>query len=184
MIVLGVALVIVALLLGGFVAFGGSDTANETLVSAFGVDITTTAFVVFLAGAATLLVLVVGLGLIRAGSTRHARTRAELSRLRRIEAEHAARQEPSRAAAGSGAVHDRAGQPESEWPSPPTRPFERVEHDADTQSRFVKRDPEPREEPEAVTTVLPAPMTAADTTRDSGSTVAGTSDGERDSGRL
>lgn len=91
MIILGTALAVLALVVLAFVAFGGSGDDRITL-SAFGVDVTTTPFVIFLAGAAVLLVLEVALWMIRWGVVRHSRTRAEIHRLRRIEAEVEARQ--------------------------------------------------------------------------------------------
>lgn len=106
MIVLGVALAVLALLVVVFVAVGGGDGDTVT-IDAFGVEVTASAFVVFLAGAATLLVLLVGLWMIRWGAARYGRTRAEIQRLRRIEAEVEARQiaELSRGPS-SGAVAD------------------------------------------------------------------------------
>jgi hypothetical protein len=92
-IILGIALAVVALVVLAFVAVGGSAGDDATVtVSAFGVDLTTTALVMFLTGAATLLLLLAGLWMIRWGAVRAARTRAEIQRLRRIEAEVEARQ--------------------------------------------------------------------------------------------
>lgn len=90
MIILGIALAVVALVVFAFVAVGGGGEA--VTISAFGVDLTTTALVLFVTGAATLLVLLAGLWMIRWGLARASRTRAEIQRLRRIEAEVEARQ--------------------------------------------------------------------------------------------
>lgn len=147
MIVLGVALAGVALLVVLFVGVGGGETVT---VSAFGVDVTASSFVVFLGGAATLLVLLIGLWMIRWGVTRYSRTRSEMQRLRRIEAEVEARQIASLSADPAGAqthhtLTDQEPAPTHHAPPPPetwpsrddderrddrpvsaTRPFEKV----------------------------------------------------------
>lgn len=163
MIVLGVALAVVALLVIIFVGVGGSETVT---VSAFGVDVTASSFVVFLAGAATLLVLLIGLWMIRWGVTRYSRNRAEMQRLRRIEAEVEARQ-IAELSGGSTAT------PTHHAPPPPEAPPSRDDSE--------RRDDPPMSETRPMRPFEKDPAPAGATATEADRTdVVRVSDGERD----
>ncbi len=86
MIVLGVVLFAAALAALGYVALGSAD-AETIRIEQFGLALETSPVVLFLAGAGVLLLAEVGLRLIRGGARRYSRTRSEIDRLRRVEAE-------------------------------------------------------------------------------------------------
>ena len=87
MLVLGLVLVLVAI--GAVVAmvFNGSDTE----LSLFDGHVHATALSVFIAGAATVLLVVLGLALMRLGARRARTNRQNTKRLRRLERNEAAR---------------------------------------------------------------------------------------------
>lgn len=91
MIIIGIVLLIIALTTLGIVIYGGTD-ADTVRLEAFGQILETSPLALFLAGAAALLLALLGLLAIRAGARRAARRRAEITRLRRVEAEAQARQ--------------------------------------------------------------------------------------------
>lgn len=193
MIVLGVALAVVALVIVAFVGVGGGE---DVTVSAFGVDVTASSFVVFLAGAATLLVLLVGLWMVRWGVRRYERTKAEIQRLRRIEAEVEARQiaELSRDSAPPPTRQideRRPGDPapahhSSPSPQPSPQPIGPRE-DESRQDPSV--DDRTREMPPFAREAGPSGSTAADASRpvdqddERDTVVVGDADGDRDKRR-
>lgn len=91
MIIIGIVLLLIALAAIGFVIYGSSD-ADPVRLEAFGLVVETSPLVLFLAGAAVLLLALLGLLAMRVGARRSARNRSEISRLRRVEAEAQARQ--------------------------------------------------------------------------------------------
>ncbi|MGF1662359.1 MAG: hypothetical protein ACFCVG_07785 [Kineosporiaceae bacterium] len=161
MIILGIALTLVALVVLTFVAVGGSAGDDATVtVSAFGVNLTTTALVMFLAGAATLLLLLSGLWLIRWGAARAARTRTEMQRLRRIEAEVEARQVAELSESVPARAVDR--RPPSDGPTPSVPPGERVpgrDHDDTRDETRVVRPFQREQDPTGARPAGPADLT-------------------------
>jgi hypothetical protein len=83
MLVLGIILLLVAAAIIVGVAYEGTSQ-DVSFTSDVG-DLTTQPVWIFLAGAATLLLVVWGLWLIRRGMARHRARRRELKRLRRVE---------------------------------------------------------------------------------------------------
>jgi hypothetical protein len=80
MVVLGFLIVIAAILLGLGVALSTSSSAS---IEGFGLDVDTTAAAVYFAGAATAIMLVIGLWLMKSGTARIYRHRREVRALRR-----------------------------------------------------------------------------------------------------
>ncbi|MGF1648321.1 MAG: hypothetical protein ACFCVF_15565 [Kineosporiaceae bacterium] len=123
MIILGIALAVASLVVVTFVGIGGSTGDEATVtVRAFGIDVTTSALVVFLTGALAMLILLGGLWMIRWGAVRAARTRAEIQRLRRIEAEVEARQVAELSASSPRRADGRPGDESEGAPVVPVSP--------------------------------------------------------------
>lgn len=80
MAVLALVLILVALVFGFGVLVG--NTGPQSL-NVFGIDISATSAGIFLAGAATMLVLLSGLWMLQAGARRARRKRAEVKSLRK-----------------------------------------------------------------------------------------------------
>jgi hypothetical protein len=80
MVVLGFLIVIAAILVGLGV---GLSTSSPASIEGFSLDVDTTAAVVYFAGAATAIMLVVGLWLMKSGTARIYRHRREVRALRR-----------------------------------------------------------------------------------------------------
>jgi uncharacterized membrane protein YciS (DUF1049 family) len=79
MVVLGLILVVAAVLAGVGVGVSSSSSAS---IEGFGVELETTAAVVYFAGAATAIVLVAGLWMMKKGTARTYRRRQEVKALR------------------------------------------------------------------------------------------------------
>lgn len=94
MVVLGIVLLLLGLAVGGYVVAGGLPVSDRTEVafSLLGLEVQTSAIVVFALGALTLLLLELGVLALRSGARASSKRRAELQRLRRVEAEVQARQ--------------------------------------------------------------------------------------------
>lgn len=94
MLVLGLILILVGLAVGGYTVAAGlpSQQGTDVSLSLLGLTVQTSAVVVFALGALTLLLLELGVLALRSGARKSARRRAELQRLRRVEAEVQARQ--------------------------------------------------------------------------------------------
>jgi hypothetical protein len=94
MVVLGIVLLLLGLAVGGYVVAGGLPVSERTEVafSLLGLEVQTSAIVVFALGALTLLLLELGVLALRSGARASSKRRAELQRLRRVEAEVQARQ--------------------------------------------------------------------------------------------
>lgn len=127
MVVIGIILVLLGLALGAFVV-GGSlpgDSGTDVSFSLFGLTVETSVVVVFALGALTLLLLELGVIALRTGARKSSKRRAELQRLRRVEAEVQSRQaaESQRNAATSSAASSAAPAPFARRePDPSTRP--------------------------------------------------------------
>lgn len=91
MIIIGIVLLVLALAAIGFVIYASSE-ADPVTLEAFGLAVETSPLVLFLAGAAVLLLALLGLMAMRAGARRSSKNRSEINRLRRVEAEAQARQ--------------------------------------------------------------------------------------------
>jgi hypothetical protein len=120
MLVLGLILVLIAA--GALVSmlFAGSTAAHVTV---FTEHLHASALVFFLAGAATLLLFIMGLELMRAGLRRANRNRKNNKRLRRLERREAARrreaaQPPTAVTAGPPAATPPAAQTSADTPAP------------------------------------------------------------------
>ncbi len=100
MIALGLALILIA---GGTTVFAvfASTTASTTTLTAFGVTISASPLAIFLAGALTVILVVLGLALISRGTRRTARKHKELKQLRKDNAIATARTAEARADHGS-----------------------------------------------------------------------------------
>ncbi|MGJ7439832.1 hypothetical protein [Aquipuribacter sp. MA13-6] len=123
MIVIGIILVLLGLVLGAFVV-GGSlpgDTGTDVSFSLFGLTVETSVVVVFALGALTLLLLELGVIALRSGARKSSKRRAELQRLRRVEAEVQSRQ---------AAESQRNATPASAAPSAAPAPFARRDPDS------------------------------------------------------
>lgn len=94
MIVIGIILIVLGLVLGAFVVAGSllGDAGSDVVFSVFGLTVQTSLVVVFALGALTLLLLELGVLALRSGARKSSKRRAELQRLRRVEAEVQARQ--------------------------------------------------------------------------------------------
>ena len=94
MVVLGLILVLLGLLIGGYTVMGGlpSQAGSDVSLSFLGLNVQTSAVVVFALGALTLLLLELGVLAMRSGARKSAKRRSELQRLRRVEAEIQSRQ--------------------------------------------------------------------------------------------
>ncbi len=94
MIVIGIILVLLGLVIGAFVVAGSlpGGTGTDVSFSLFGLTVETSAVVVFALGALTLLLLELGVLALRFGARKSSKRRAELQRLRRVEAEVQSRQ--------------------------------------------------------------------------------------------
>lgn len=94
MIVLGLILLLAGLLLGGYVVGGGlpGTEGTDVTLSLLGLTVQTSAVVIFAMGVLTLLLLELGVLAMRSGARKSSKRRAELQRLRRVEAEVQARQ--------------------------------------------------------------------------------------------
>lgn len=86
MIVIGVLLILIAALFLAGVLLGGSDETVQFGLGVGSLDLTATA--VFLLGAATVLIFVAGLELLRSGLRRSWRRRRELKEARAVVAKH------------------------------------------------------------------------------------------------
>ncbi|MGA8208675.1 MAG: hypothetical protein WB441_01435 [Nocardioidaceae bacterium] len=84
MFVLG--LILILLSVGSIIAVVASGTDDRSAL--YGGDVTLPTLVVFLAGAAALLLLVIGLSLIRSGTKRASQNRKNRKKLRRLERDH------------------------------------------------------------------------------------------------
>jgi cytoskeletal protein RodZ len=80
MVVLGIILVVVAVLVGLGVGIASSSSAS---IEGFGMEVETTAALVYFAGAVTAIVLLAGLWLMKKGTARTYRRRKEVKTLRR-----------------------------------------------------------------------------------------------------
>lgn len=125
MIVIGIILVLLGLALGGFVVAGSlpGDTGTDVSFSLFGLTVETSVVVVFALGALTLLLLELGVIALRSGARKSSKRRAELQRLRRVEAEVQSRQ---------AAESQRNATPSAAAPSATPAPFARRDPDAST----------------------------------------------------
>ncbi len=94
MVVLGLILILLGVLVGGYTVMGGlpSEQGTDVSLSFLGLTVQTSAVVVFALGALTLLLLELGVLAMRSGARKSSKRRAELQRLRRVEAEVASRQ--------------------------------------------------------------------------------------------
>ena len=94
MVVLGLILILLAVLLGGYTVMGGlpPQGGTDVTLSFLGLTVQTSAVVVFALGALTLLLVELGVLAMRSGTRTSSRRRAELHRLRRVEAEVQTRQ--------------------------------------------------------------------------------------------
>jgi len=94
MAVLGLILILLGVLVGGYTVMGGlpSQEGTDVSLSFLGVNVQTSAVVVFALGALTLLLVELGVLAMRSGARKSARRRAELQRLRRVETEVQTRQ--------------------------------------------------------------------------------------------
>lgn len=127
MIVIGIILVLLGLALGAFVVAGSLPGSSDTDVSfsLLGLTVETSVVVVFALGAVTLLLLELGLLILRSGARKSSKRRAELQRLRRVEAEVQARQasDSQRNATTAAAAAPAAPAPFARRdPAPSTRP--------------------------------------------------------------
>ena len=93
MIVLGVVLVVLAGLMLLAALLGGSDDPAQLDLGLF--EISTSTMGVFLIGAATVLIFVSGLELLRSGVRRSVRRRRELKQARAVVADHDRREQPA-----------------------------------------------------------------------------------------
>ena len=89
MVVLGLILILLGLLVGGYTVMGGlpGEAGTDVSLSFLGLNVQTSAVVVFALGALTLLLIELGVMAMRSGARKSAKRRAELQRLRRVEAE-------------------------------------------------------------------------------------------------
>ncbi len=97
MLVLG--LILILLSAGALVAVLGSGTNDQAALYGSTVEMPT--LVVFLLGAATLLVFIMGLELVRSGAKRANRNRKNNKKLRKLEKREGIRQEQQAAATGT-----------------------------------------------------------------------------------
>jgi len=125
MIVLGMLLLIVVIFVAIVAVAAGDGAASLNLV---GAEIDTLVRWVFLAGAASVVVLVVGLDLLGRGLRRERKRRQEVKRLK--------------AAAGAAGERPRQTAPERQGQAPPSQPAT-GRHDPDEQAHFEST---PREE--------------------------------------
>lgn len=183
MIVIGIILVLLGLVLGGFVVAGSlpGDTGTDVSFSLFGLTVETSVVVVFALGALTLLLLELGVIALRSGARKSSKRRAELQRLRRVEAEVQSRQaaEAQRNAAPSTAAPSAAPAPFARRDvDPSTRPVTPSDSSSDRpasdrlgQDETYPTAPASTRPPEATGTAPAGPVPSDATT--SGSTAAG-----------
>ncbi|MDQ4007192.1 MAG: hypothetical protein M3211_03735 [Actinomycetota bacterium] len=93
MIVIGVLLILLAALFLVLVLVGGSEQTLEFGLGLGSLDLTATG--IFLLGAATVLIFVSGLELLRSGLRRSMRRRRELKQARAVVADHDRREQPA-----------------------------------------------------------------------------------------
>ena len=127
MIVLGLLLLIVVAVVVVVAVVAGNEDANLNLV---GATVDTNVRWVFLAGAISLLLLVIGLDLLGKGLRRERKRRKEVKRLKAA-AGPAAQPQAAPHGAGGDAVTTRSTQPRSDPAAPTTRP-----QDPDEQAHF------------------------------------------------
>lgn len=94
MIVLGILLLLLGLAIAVFVLLSGipPTAESEVALELFGLRVETSAIVVFVLGALSLLLIELGILAARSGARKAAKRRAELQRLRRVEQEVQTRQ--------------------------------------------------------------------------------------------
>lgn len=153
MIVIGIILVLLGLALGGFVVAGSlpGDTGTDVSFSLFGLTVETSVVVVFALGALTLLLLELGVIALRSGARKSSKRRAELQRLRRVEAEVQSRQ---------AAESQRNATPSAAAPSATPAPFARRDPDASTRPGTGPSDTTER----SATTSRPTPTSQPSST--------------------
>jgi hypothetical protein len=119
MLVLGLILILIAAGVLVAMLFSGSTGAQVTM---FAEHLHASALIFFLAGAATLLVFIMGLELVRAGLRRANRNRKNTKRLRRLERREAPRREeasPPAEAVTAGPTGSAAPQEQASAGAPP-----------------------------------------------------------------
>lgn len=87
MILLGILLLLVVAAVVGFMVMAGANAPTLIQIPSLNISWTPSALVVFTIGAATLLVLVFAISLIRSGTRRRVAKSQELRRLRRMDAQ-------------------------------------------------------------------------------------------------
>ncbi|MFC3689573.1 hypothetical protein [Aquipuribacter hungaricus] len=132
MVVLGLILILLGVLVGAYTVLGGlpGQQGTDVTLSFLGLSVQTSAVVVFALGALTLLLLELGVLAMRSGARKSARRRAELQRLRRVEAEVQTRQ-------SSEAQRNATAAPVASAPAPFAR---RDSSDSDTGRTQALRD--------------------------------------------
>jgi hypothetical protein len=105
MIALGLLFVLVPVGVAVFVALAPTTTAQVVELTTFGVTVKTSALAIFLAGAASVVLLGLAYALITRGTARKARSRKELRQLRKEQA--AAGTSPSGEGGHRSSRHDR-----------------------------------------------------------------------------
>lgn len=135
MVVLGLILILLGLVIGGYTVMAGLPTqaGADVSLSFLGLNVETSAVVVFALGALTLLLIELGVLAMRSGARKSAKRRAELQRLRRVEAEVQSRQ--------SAEVQRNATAPMPPATSP--APFARRDSSGDTGSTETVRTDRP-----------------------------------------
>ncbi len=94
MVALGLVLILLGLVLGTYTVMGGlpGEPGTDVSLSFLGLNLDTSAVVIFTMGALTLLIIELGVLATRSGARQASRRRAEMQRLRRVEAEVQTRQ--------------------------------------------------------------------------------------------
>ena len=142
MVVLGLILILLGVLIGGYTVVGGlpSQEGTDVSLSFLGLNVQTSAVVVFALGALTLLLVELGVLAMRSGARKSTRRRAELQRLRRVEAEVQTRQ-------STEVQRNATASPAATAPAPFAR---RDTGDGDTGRTEAVRDPRADARPDTV----------------------------------
>jgi len=149
MTIIGAILLLISVLLLLGAIFGGSD--GEVQLDLGIVDISMSVLSVFLVGAASVLLFVCGLELLRSGTRRSLRRRRELKHARAVVAQHEQRQpsatqpsatQPSESQPSEATADDTAaGETHRTESGPPTEPGPTPGSDPDTGPAPDTRDP-------------------------------------------
>lgn len=114
---LALGIILIVLSAGALVVVLANGTADQAALYSGKVELPT--LVVFLAGAATLLVFIMGLEMFRSGIRRANRNRKDSRRLRKLEQREQQSREPSESGSAGTTRSSRASSEPHETPPPP-----------------------------------------------------------------